>query len=67
MVRNIIGVIVGVVVSMAVNMGLIYIGYAVIPPPAGADVTTMEGLASTIHLFEPRNFIFPFLFNVFSY
>jgi len=61
MVRNVIGVIVGIIVSMAVNMGLIYIGYAVIPPPAGADVTTMEGFASTIHLFEPRNFIFPFL------
>jgi hypothetical protein len=61
MVRNIIGVIVGIIVSMAVNMSLIFIGYAVIPPPAGADVNTMEGLASTIHLFEPKNFIFPFL------
>jgi hypothetical protein len=33
----------------------------VIPPPEGADVTTMEGLKASIHLFEPKHFIMPFL------
>ena len=61
MIRNIIAVIVGIVVATIVNMGLITIGHAIVPPPVGADVNSMEGLASTIHLFEPKHFIFPFL------
>ena len=51
----------GVVAGSLVNMGLIMLSGKVIPPPAGADVTTMEGLKAAIHLFEPRHFIFPFL------
>jgi hypothetical protein len=34
---------------------------SVIPPPEGADVTTMEGLRESIHLFRPRHFLMPFL------
>ena len=61
MVRNIIGVIVGIVVASIINMGLITIGHMIIPLPPGADVSTMEKLSETIHLFEPQNFIFAFL------
>ena len=42
-------------------MGIIMISGSIIPPPNGADVTTMEGLKATMHLFEPKHFIFPFL------
>jgi hypothetical protein len=42
-------------------MGLITVSGSIIPPPAGADVTTMEGLKSSLHLFEPKHFVFPFL------
>jgi hypothetical protein len=42
-------------------MGIIMISGSVIPPPEGADVTTVEGLKASIHLFQPRHFIFPFL------
>lgn len=59
--KNILAVIVGLVVGSAVNMGLILISGHVIAPPEGADVTTMEGLEASMHLFEPRHFIFPFL------
>lgn len=59
--RNVIAVLIGFAVGSAVNMGLIMISGSIIPPPAGADVTTMEGLKSSIHLFEPKHFIFPFL------
>jgi len=45
---------------MAVNMGLIMVSGLIIPPPEGADVTTMKGLAASIHLFQPKHFIFPF-------
>ena len=43
------------------NMGIIMISGSVIPPPDGADVTTMEGLVASMPLFEPKHFIMPFL------
>lgn len=59
--RNVLAVVAGVVVGMVVNGALIAVSGKVIPPPAGADVTTMEGLKATIHLFEPKHFLMPFL------
>lgn len=59
--RNILAVIGGIILGGLVNMGIIMISGSIIPPPGGADVTTVEGLKNSIHLFEPRHFIFPFL------
>jgi hypothetical protein len=59
--RNILAVIAGVVIGSIVNMALIMISGKVIPPPAGVDVTTMEGLKAGMHLMEPKHFVFPFL------
>ncbi|AKC85514.1 hypothetical protein [Pseudoxanthomonas suwonensis] len=59
--RLILAVAVGLVVGSLVNMGLIMASGHVIPPPPGADVTTTEGLRASLHLFEPRHFLFPFL------
>jgi len=59
--KNIISVVIGVVAGSIVNMGIVMISGFVIPPPEGADVTTMEGLQASLHLFEPRHFIMPFL------
>ncbi len=59
--RIVLAVVTGFVVGSAVNMGIIMIGGYVIPPPAGADVTTMEGLKASLHLFEPKHFVAPFL------
>ena len=59
--RLVLAVIVGLVVGSVVNMSLILVSGQVIAPPAGADVTTTEGLKASIHLFEPRHFLFPFL------
>lgn len=59
--RNILAVIAGIILGSAVNMGIIMISGFIIPPPAGADVTTMEGLKASMHLFEPKHFILPFL------
>lgn len=60
-VRNILAVVAGLLVGIAVNMGLILISGKIIPPPEGADVTSAEGLKASLHLFEPRHFVFPFL------
>jgi hypothetical protein len=59
--RLLLAVVVGFVLGCVVNMGLVMISGKVIPPPEGADITTMEGLKKSIHLFEPKHFVFPFL------
>ena len=59
--RMLLAVIVGFVLGTVVNMALITVSGKVIAPPAGADVTTMDGLKASLHLFEARHFIFPFL------
>ena len=59
--KNILAVIAGLILGSTVNMGLIMLSGYIIPPPGGADVTTMEGLQESIHLFEAKHFIFPFL------
>lgn len=61
MVRNILALITGLVVGSIVNMGIIMISGSIIPPPEGADITTMEGLMESMHLFKPVNFLMPFL------
>ncbi|MCO5264665.1 MAG: hypothetical protein M9948_02095 [Lentimicrobium sp.] len=60
-VRNILAVIAGALLGSVVNMGIIMISGSLIPLPAGADNTTMEGLKQSMHLFQPRHFLFPFL------
>ncbi|WP_291115711.1 hypothetical protein [Flavobacterium sp. UBA6135] len=60
-VRNILAVILGFALGSLVNMALIQLSGYVIPPPEGGDVTTMEGLKATMHLFEPKHFLLPFL------
>ena len=61
LVRLVLAVVAGLLFGGVVNLSLIMVSGSVIPPPAGADVTTTEGLKASLHLFEPRHFIFPFL------
>lgn len=59
--RNIMAVLVGVLIGSLVNMGIIMLSGSIIPPPDGVDATTMEGLKESMHLFEPKHYIMPFL------
>ena len=59
--RNSLAALAGLVVGGVLNMGIIMISGSVILPPAGADVTTMEGLQESMHLFQPKHFLMPFL------
>ena len=59
--KNILAIISGLVLGSGVNMRLIQAGGFIIPPPAGTDTSTMEGLKSALPLFEPKHFLFPFL------
>ena len=59
--RNVIAVIAGIIIGGAVNSALIVLSPSIIPPPAGVDVNDADSLRSSIHLFEPRHFVMPFL------
>ena len=59
--RNALAFILGLVLGGVVNMSLIVLGPSLIPPPSGVDVTNAQSLAASIHLFEPRHFLFPFM------
>ena len=59
--RNLLAVIAGFGIGSVVNMGLIGLSGHAIPPPAGSDTATMEGLQASMHLFGPQHFVFPFL------
>ena len=61
MFRLILAVIAGLVVGSLVNMALVMLSGHVIPPPAGVDTATTEGLKAAMPLFEPKHFLFPFL------
>ncbi len=60
-IRIILVVLLGMAVGGIVNMGLILLSPMVIPPPPGVDVTDMDSLASSMHLFQFKHFVFPFL------
>ena len=59
--RNIVGFLIGLVLGGAVNMWLIGLGPSIIPPPPGVDVTDPESLSASMHLFEARHFVVPFV------
>lgn len=59
--RNVLAVIAGIAIGSAVNMALIMFSPSLIAPPTGVDVSDAESLARSIHLFEPRHFLMPFL------
>ena len=59
--RNVLAIVVALIVGSIINMLLVTVGPLLIPPPAGVDVADMASLAASIHLFEARHFVFPFL------
>lgn len=60
-VRNILAVVVGIVVGSVVNMAIITVGPTVIPLPEGVDMKETDKLAENLKLFEPANFVAPWL------
>lgn len=60
-IRVALAIILGFVVGSGVNIALVLLGPALIAPPAGADMTTAEGLKAAMPLLEPKHFLMPFL------
>ncbi len=61
MLKTSLAIVAGLIVGSIVNSGLVHVGPMVIPVPEGADVSTMEGLAASMSLFQAKHFLFPFL------
>jgi hypothetical protein len=59
--RKVLAVITGVFAGGIINFLLIKASSKIIPPPPGTDFTTEAGLKASMHLMEPKHFIFPFL------
>jgi hypothetical protein len=59
--RNIAAVLLGFIVGSLVNMAIITVSPHVIPPPVGVDVSKVENMQASLHLFEAKHFLFPFL------
>jgi hypothetical protein len=60
-VKNTLAVLVGLTIGGLVNGAIISISSALIAPPDGVNVNTIEGLKAGIHLFEPKHFLVPFI------
>ncbi len=59
--RNILAVIAGTLLGSVINGAIVAVSGHIIPPPAGAVLTTVEGLKASMHLMEPKHFLMPFL------
>lgn len=59
--RNTLAVILGLVIGSVVNMALVTAGPHIIPLPPGVDVTDAKSWSASLHLLEPKHFLFPFL------
>lgn len=59
--RNVAAVLLGFIVGSIVNMAIITVSPRLIPPPAGVDVSNVESMQASMHLFEAKHFLFPFL------
>jgi hypothetical protein len=57
----VLAILAGIAIGGVVNMALITLSPWLIPPPAGVDVSSAEGMSKAMHLFQPRHFIMPFL------
>ena len=60
-VKNILAVLVGIIVGGIVNSGIIAISGTLIPPPEGADLTTIEGMEAAQDLMQPIHYLMPWL------
>jgi|LauGreDrversion4_2_1035121.scaffolds.fasta_scaffold597604_1 hypothetical protein len=58
---NLFAVLIGLFIGAFINGAIINISGDIIPPPAGANLKTMEGLIQAMPSMTPKHFIMPFL------
>lgn len=60
-IRTVAAILLGLLVGSVMNMGLITIGAVIVPAPPGVDSSDLESIAASIHLFEIKHFVPPFV------
>lgn len=58
--RIALGVVAGIVVGASANMGVIYAGMEVFPPPEGTDVNSLESINANIGRYSVAQLMVPF-------
>ncbi len=61
MLKNFLAILAGIIVGSIVNMSIVMLGFSLVPPPEGVNIMDPNGMSNSIHLFEFKHFIFPFL------
>ena len=64
--RNVLAIVAGIILGSIVNMAVIMLSSSVIPPPEGVNPSDMGSLKASMHLFEPKHFLMPFLAHAFG-
>lgn len=59
--RNVLAVVAGFILGSIVNMGIIQFGGALIPPPEGVNPADIESIKASMHLYEAKHFVIPWL------
>jgi hypothetical protein len=59
--KNTLAVIVAVIGGSLVNIALVNMNGVLIALPEGADISSMDGLAASMRLFQPIHFLMPWL------
>lgn len=59
--RNVLAVLLGIATGAVLNSAIVVLGPSLIPPPAGVNMHLAESINQSMHLFEPRHFLMPFL------
>ncbi|MCX8052143.1 MAG: trehalose-phosphatase [Chlorobi bacterium] len=59
--KLVLAIAIGLALGGIVNMALVAIGGYFITPPAGADMSTAEGIRAALPQLEARHYLFPFL------
>jgi len=59
--NRILAILSGLILGSTFNWLFLEVGGYIIPPPAGTDLSSMEGLKSALPFFEPKHFLCLFL------
>jgi hypothetical protein len=59
--RNGLAIIAGIFIGALVNFGIILIIGTIIPLPEGVDTSDIESMKTSMNLYEPKHYLFPFL------
>jgi len=59
--QSALAVVAAILLGSIVNMALVMIGPALVPPPPGVDMADMDSFAAAVDEMGPLHFLFPFL------